>query len=107
MENNQDNHKYDSQRDSPPPSLRMEHPTPSCRMDLAQFCLFIEARSNHTPRECVREVQLEPLKPQTKPSDAPKDNEMNEQSSDDENTPRPSARFSQRRGKIVFAGGEV
>ena len=105
MENNQDNHKYDSQRDSPPPSLRMKHPTP--RTSLTQFCIFIEARSDRTSRECVSEVQLEPLKPQTKPSDAPKDNEMNEQSSDDENTPRPSARFSQRRGKIVFAGGEM
>ena len=74
---------------------------------LTQFCIFIEARSDRTPRECINEVQLEPLNTQVKPSDVPKNNEVNEQSSDDENTPRPSARFSQRRGKIVFAGGEV
>lgn len=69
---------------------------------LTQFCIFIEARGDNSPRECMAETTMVPLPKRRNLSDAQDEN--NEHSSDEAGT---SKRFFKTVEKSFSTGGEV
>ena len=74
---------------------------------LTQFCIFIEARNDHTPRECMSNVQMYSLKTQVNASDAPNKDNQSEQSSDSEEIASSHKRFFKPAEKSFSRGREV